>query len=217
MDISLLFERGGPLMWPILICSVIAAIVFVERLIALRRRDVAPRQLFSALQKALTAGDTLRAEQLAREDSSLLARVAAAGLRRMGSSRPEVKIAMEETGSIEVGRLERFVNVLATVAAIAPLLGLLGTVTGMIDVFADIAGADNPDIAQLAGGIWKALVTTGAGLSVAIPVFVAYRFIESRIDAHSRQLEEDSVALLDLIAPPHAGAPPVDSPELSAP
>lgn len=197
MDLAELFDRGGPLMWVILGCSVVAAIAFVDRLLVLRRRAIAPTALFDALKSHLDAGDAARARQLCRESPSVLGRVAAAGLDKRHRGRAATKEAMEEAGSVAVNRLAAWVGVLATVAAIAPLLGLLGTVTGMIEVFFQIEGAPDPDIGRLSGGIKEALYTTGAGLTVAIPVFVAYRFIESKIDRYAQELEELSLALLD--------------------
>jgi biopolymer transport protein ExbB len=195
-----LFSRGGPLMWPIVGCSMVAMAFFVERLLVLRRRHVLPPQVFTSLREHLQAGDFTRAIHLCREQGSALCRIILAGLQRRGSNREVIKQAMEETGGLAVGKLDHGVGVLSTVAAIAPLLGLLGTVTGMIKVFRDVAGIDNPDIAVLARGIWEALITTGAGLSVAIPTYVAFRYVESRIDRYTHELEEASLTLLDAIA-----------------
>jgi len=202
MDLAELFERGGPLMWVILGASVIAAVAFVDRLVALRRSLIAPSGLYTSLHAHLEAHDPARARQLCRESATVLARVIAAGLDHREAGRAATKEAMEEAGTVAIGRLERWVGVLSTVAAIAPLLGLLGTVTGMIEVFYQIEGTTNPDIARLSGGIKEALYTTGAGLTVGIPVFVAYRYIESKIDRYAQELEERSLALLDRIAPP---------------
>lgn len=197
MDLGELFERGGPLMWVILAASIIAAAAFIDRLIALRRGLIAPGPLFESLRRHLDAHDPARARQLCRDSPTVLARVIAAGLDHSGSGRAAAKEAMTEAGSVAVGRLERWVGVLSTVAAIAPLLGLLGTVTGMIEVFYQIQGTTNPDIARLSGGIKEALYTTGAGLTVGIPVFVAYRYVEAKIDRYAQELEERGLLLLD--------------------
>lgn len=197
-----LFERGGPLMWALLACSVVALTVFFERLWSLRRDQVLPRPLLEALARHLAAGDSDRAQQLCRDNGSALSQVIQAGLQARGGGRAATKEAMEERGQVAVGDLDGSVNVLATVAAIAPLLGLLGTVTGMIQVFQDVAGVDNPNISLLARGIWEALLTTGFGLTVAIPTYVAFRVIEGRIGRHGRELEEAALEALNAVFPP---------------
>ena len=199
MELMELFSRGGPLMWAILVASIVAVAVFIERLWATRPTQITPRPAFEALARHLEAGDVQRARQLCRETPSALTRVIEVGLRHEAASRPAAKEAMEETGRVEIGALESGLSTLSTIASIAPLLGLLGTVTGMIRVFRDVAGAQTPDIALLAHGIWEALLTTGAGLTVAIPTYVAYRFIESRIDGQARAIEEAALEVLDLM------------------
>lgn len=194
-----LFSRGGPLMWAILVASVIAVAVFLERLWSTRPNQITPRAAFEALTRHLEAGDVQRAQQLCRETPSALTRVIEVGLRPGHADRAAAKEAMEETGRVELGALESGLSTLSTIASIAPLLGLLGTVTGMIRVFRDVAGAQTPDIALLAHGIWEALLTTGAGLTVAIPTYVAYRFIEARIDGQARVIEEAALEVLDLL------------------
>ena len=189
-------------MWAILAASIVAVVFFLDRMWALRRSRVLPGPVLTALMSHLEAGDLQRALQLCRESQSVLGRVCEAGLRHGRSDRASAKEAMEETGRVEIGGLEAGVGGLSTVAAIAPLLGLLGTVTGMIKVFRDVAGAQYPDIALLAHGIWEALLTTGAGLTVAIPAYIAYRFIEGKIDRLGRELEEAGLDALDYIYPP---------------
>lgn len=196
-----LFERGGPLMWALLACSVVALAVFLERLWALRRDQILPRPLLESLARHLEAGDAERAQQLCRENGSALSKVVEAGLRTRHQGRAATKEAMEERGQVALGELDGGVGVLSTVAAIAPLLGLLGTVAGMIQVFRDVAGVDNPDISLLARGIWEALLTTGFGLTVAIPTYVAYRLIEARIERHGRNLEEAAIEALNALYP----------------
>lgn len=215
MAFTEMFERGGPLMWALLACSVVALAVFLERLWALRRDQVLPRTLLDSLARHLEAGDAERAAQLCRENESALSKVVEAGLQSRQRGRPAAKEAMEERGQVALGDLDGGVGVLSTVAAIAPLLGLLGTVGGMIKVFRDVAGVDNPDISLLARGIWEALLTTGFGLTVAIPTYVAYRLIEARIERHGRNLEEAAIEVLNALYPsaPDTADTPQDAPE----
>lgn len=202
--------KGGVLIIPILLCSIIALGVFLERLWALRRVRILP-EIF--LQKATRLIHTRKFEQAAdlceRSDSSV-ARVLASGLRHRGKERSLIKEVMEEVGRREATWLERGVGVLGLIANIAPLLGLLGTVTGMIRVFQQVvaqAGTDGGgqvNAGALANGIWEALITTAAGLAVAIPTFVMYKFLTGRIDAFLVELEERS---LDLAESMVGGAP----------
>ncbi|MGB0592447.1 MAG: MotA/TolQ/ExbB proton channel family protein [Myxococcota bacterium] len=156
------------------------------------------------------SGDAERAAQLCRENDSALSQVIEAGLSTRVEGRSAAKEAMEERGQVAVGELDGAIGVLSTVAAIAPLLGLLGTVAGMIQVFRDVAGVDNPDIAILARGIWEALLTTGFGLTVAIPTYVAFRIIEARIERHGRGLEEAAIEVLNALyaSPSESASPP---------
>lgn len=192
-----LFERGGPIMWPILGASIVAIAMFIDRVIATRRSLVLPDDSHRALLAHLDALDASAAETLLRADASPSGRTLLAGLRHRYGGRDTARTAMEEVGAVALGRLERFLPVLSTVAAVAPLLGLLGTVAGMVEVFGEIEKVRDPDIGMLAGGIWKALITTGFGLTVAIPVMIGHRFLESRIERHARDLDERCLEVLD--------------------
>ena len=221
MEFLKVFDRGGPVMWVILAASVVGVAVLLERLWSLRRSRVMPPDVHESLLKHLAARDYQRAAQFCRDHQNVLCRVVEAGLRHQPAGRELAKEAMEETGRVEMSNLEVGVGALSTVAAIAPLLGLLGTVTGMIKVFRDVAGVSNPAIPLLARGIWEALLTTAAGLTVAIPIYVAYRYVESRIDRHGRDLEEAAVEILDLMFPNDTTTPapadePAEAPRISA-
>jgi biopolymer transport protein ExbB len=202
-------EKGGVIMIPIIAFSVVALAIFLERLLALRSVKVVPRDFLALVRKKIDAGLPSEALALCEGNASALAAVLASGVRRAGRTRQVVKEAFEEVGRIEVTHLGKYVELLGTIAAVTPLLGLLGTVVGMIDVFravvADVgqtAGAVNP--ASLAGGIWAALLTTAAGLSVAIPTYLGYRYLLSRVDSLSIEMEEVSLDLLDVLAPDDA-------------
>lgn len=194
-----LMEAGGLLMWPILLCSVGAVAIILERLWVLRERQVAPRGLPEQIWRWAQAGG-LTAQRLAEiRDGSPLGRILAAGLANRSHSREVMKEAIEDAGRQVVHRLERNLNVLGTIASISPLLGLLGTVFGMIDVFDVIvqAGLGKPGV--LAGGISKALLTTAAGLSVAIPALVGYHFLNGRVDRLVMLMEEDAVRMVEVM------------------
>ena len=211
-------KRGGLLMVPILAFSVVALMVFIERAWSLRSPRVIPRDFLELVRRKVGAGRSAEALTLCEGNRSALSTVAAAGLRHAGRPREVVKEAFEEVGRIEVTHLGRFVEVLGTIAAVAPLLGLLGTVVGMIDVFRAVvdeasrqAGPVNPG--TLANGIWAALLTTAAGLSVAIPTFLGYKFLLARVDQLAIEMEEITLDLLDLLTDPSEAAEAATSPE----
>jgi biopolymer transport protein ExbB len=137
--------------------------------------------------------------------NSPMGRILLVGIEARGTSRQQMKLLFEEKGRIEAARMEKFIEALGTTASLEPLLGLLGTVTGMITVFKRVvesssAGAVDP--ALLANGIWQALITTAAGLSVAIPAYVAYRYLLSKNNRRGLEMEEAAGEMLDLLAPP---------------
>lgn len=200
-------EQGGVLMIPILAFSLVALAVFLERAWRLQSGTIVPRAFLKLITGKVEQNKTEEALTLCEGNQSPLSRVLAAGLRQAGRPRTVVKEAFEEIGRLEVIHLSRFVEVLGTIAAVTPLLGLLGTVVGMIDVFrtvvaevGDVAGPVNP--ASLASGIWAALMTTAAGLSVAIPAFMGYKYLLSRIDQLAIEMEEVCLEMVDLLAEP---------------
>jgi biopolymer transport protein ExbB len=195
-------------MVPIVLGSVVALALFFERLLALRSARVHPPELIATLAARLERGALDEAIELCRSSGSPLARVLEAGLTCRGAPRAELKERMEEVGRREVARLERGVGAVGVIASIEPLLGLLGTVTGMIGVFQGVVSDGVGDPALLASGIWSALLTTAAGLSVGIPAYVGWRYLASLVDRRADMLEERALALLDQLVPaPRSEAP----------
>ncbi len=206
-----LLKRGGPVMIPILALSIVAFFVFFERLWRLRRQNILPEAFLNLIKKKLTEGRFEDARILCEGDHSAISAVVAAGLKSKNRTRAEIKTAFEEIGRFEVSALGRFIEVVGTIATVSPLLGLLGTVTGMIDVFRSVvseAGAGPVNPVSLADGIWAALLTTAAGLCAAIPAFLAYKYLLSRLDGLALEMEETAVELLDLMVPPEQTLPP---------
>jgi len=186
-------------MLPLLGCSVVAAAIILERLWTLQQKRVLPRDL-SARVWGWVKGNQLNDEHIeALSRSSSLGEILAAALANRHRDPDFVKERVQDTGRHVVHEMERFLTTLGTIAAISPLLGLLGTVVGMIKVFAAITthGVGNP--AVLAGGISEALITTAAGLTVAIPSLIAFRYLRSRIDSLVVQMEKEAVKLVDRI------------------
>jgi biopolymer transport protein ExbB len=192
-------RAGGWVMWPLLLCSVIALGIVLERAWTLREARVIPDHLVAQVWQLLKANDFGDEKLQAVRDSSPRGRVLAAGLSQRAAPRELMKERIEDIGRHVAHDLERNLNTLGTIAAISPLLGLLGTVTGLVQVFNVITeeGLGNP--AAMSGGISQALLTTVAGLCVAIPALVAYRFFRGRVAELVVRMEEESIRLLDAL------------------
>jgi len=194
-----LVKAGGWLMVPIIACSIIALAIIAERFWTLQRRRVAPKHLVAQVWNLHRHGQ-LDSNHLAKlRNNSPLGRMLAAGLMNRHHAREIMKESIEETGRQVVHALERYLNALGTIASISPLLGLLGTVIGMIKVFTAIMtqGVGNPGV--LAGGISEALITTAAGLSVAIPSLMFHRFFTGRVDELVICMEEEALKMVEVM------------------
>ncbi len=194
-----LVKSGGWLMLPIIACSVVAMAIIIERLWALRIRRVVPENLVAQIWQTHRKGQLNSATLNTIRESSPLGRMLAAGLLNRKHSREVMKEAIEEVGRQVVLELERYLNTLGTIASITPLLGLLGTVIGMIKVFTAIttAGVGNPTV--LAGGISEALITTAAGLSVAIPALMFHRFFNGKVEKLVLVMEEEALKMVEVM------------------
>ncbi len=186
-------------MVPILLCSIAAVAISIDRFITLNPKKLAPAHLLATVWKQLKSGEMDATRLKSLRQSSALGRILAAGLANAAQGREVMKESIEEAASHVVHDLERYLNSLGTIAAITPLLGLLGTVMGMIKVFAEIMAQGTGNASVLAGGISEALVTTAAGLSVAIPALVMHRYFSGKIDAIVVELEQESIKLVDAL------------------
>jgi len=198
---------GGIVMVPIILCSILAVAITLERVWTLRDQRVVPTELTDKVWQWVENRALSDQQVAALEQHSPLGRVLAAGLANRYRDRAVMLEAIDDAGRHVVHDLERFLGTLGTIASISPLLGLLGTVTGMIRTFKAITvvGVGNP--AAMAGGISEALITTAAGLLVAIPALVAYRYLRGRVDALVIRMEKESIKLVQAID--RAGAAPV--------
>jgi biopolymer transport protein ExbB len=194
-----LFQSGGLLMWPILACSVAAGAIVCERFWALSKRAVTPNQLLIQIQQLLERRDIDNAKIRYIGQSSPLGKILAAGLINMNHGREVMKDAIEEAGRHVAHDLERYLNTLGTIAAITPLLGLLGTVIGMIKVFSAITSYGVGDPTVLAGGISEALITTAAGLSVGIPSLIFHRYFRGKVNTLTINMEQEAIRLVEVI------------------
>ena len=186
-------------MVPIILCSIVAVAIIGERLWALQRKKIIPKHLVAQIWHWHSMGQLGEDQITTIRKSSPLGRVLAAGLSNMKHSRDVMKESIEEIGRHEVHELERYLNSLGTIAAISPLLGLLGTVIGMIKVFSVITmeGVGNPTV--LSGGISEALITTAAGLSVAIPSVMFYRYLRGKVEELVVIMEGEAIKLVEVI------------------
>ena len=194
-----LFKSGGLLMWPIVACSVIAAAIILERFWTLNKRAVTPQHLMEQVQKMIERREVDPVKVKVLRESSPLGRILAAGIVNSQHGRDVMKDAIEESGRHVVHELERYLNSLGTIAAITPLLGLLGTVIGMIKVFAAITAFGVGDPTVLAGGISEALITTAAGLSVGIPALMFYRYFRGRVNTLTVDMEQEAIRLVEVL------------------
>jgi biopolymer transport protein ExbB len=191
---------GGPFMWPIILCSIIAVAIVLERLWTLQQRRVIPPELTRRIWQIVESGQVNDKVVAAVEANSPLGKILATGLTNRHRPRAFLMERLEDTGRHVAHELDRYLNTLGTIAGVAPLLGLLGTVTGIIKAFNAIYSGGLGDPRSLSGGISEALLTTAAGLCVAIPAYVAHRYLRGRVDSIVVQIEKDVLQFADALA-----------------
>lgn len=208
MDVSLpvvsFLAKGGLLMLPIGLCSIVGAAIVIERLFSLRRASVDTREFMATIRHVLRQNRIQEAVAICEEADAPVSRILKAGILKHNRSKQDIREAIEDAGLLEIPRLERYLSALATCAHIAPLLGLLGTVQGMIKAFNQIQnlrGQVSP--ADLAEGIGNALITTAAGLCVAIPLLVFYNYFVTRVENTLVEVEISSSELVELLTRHH--------------
>ncbi len=186
-------------MYPILLCSVLALAIFFERLWSFYQIHRGTAALAAEVEGLALKTHIEEAIIVCQRQGGPLSRIFIAALRLQGRRRDQIKTVVEEVGSRETAPLERYLGLMGTIATISPLLGLLGTVLGMIDAFTVIAVQGGGTPATLGGGISQALITTAAGLSVAIPTILLHKYLSSRVDRITLELEEYSLRVVDLL------------------
>jgi biopolymer transport protein ExbB len=215
-------EQGGPIMWPLLAFSVLGLAIAIERFFALRKARVNVNEFLAKVRKALMVNRSLRdAVKICEQYQGPVASVMKAGLLKFGQPKEDIEKTIENAALFEMGRLERGLSVLATTANVAPLLGFLGTVTGMISSFDALAkqGLSNP--AAVFAGVSEALITTATGLIIAIPIQLLYNFFMTRINKFVRDIETAANMLIETfgemersgIAPDRSPEPPKPAPK----
>ncbi len=194
-----LIKAGGWLMIPIVLCSVAAAAICLERLWVLNRSKLAPQGLLAEIWDTLQSNQLDGAALRELRHHSALGLILAAGLSNSHAGRDIMKESIEEAAGYVIHDMERYLNTLGTIAAVAPLLGLLGTVIGMITVFSEIMIHGTGNAGLLAGGISEALITTASGLTVAIPALIMHRYFHRKIDTVVLAMEQEATKLVDAL------------------
>ena len=200
MDLVDLFIAGGNFMWPLLLALLIGLAVAVERFISFQRAKVSVPKFLDTIGGYLRKGDMEGAEAHCDRTRGPVASIIRAGLLRRDKGLEAVEKAIDSAGGIEMAFLEKRLVVLASVASIGPMLGFLGTVSGMIRAFGEIAAAKNVEASLVAGGIQEALITTATGLTIAIPIQAAHNYFIARIGSFVTDMEEASSFLIDSLA-----------------
>lgn len=203
MNLWHLFIAGGPVMWPILLCSIFAFAIVIEKLWHLHKIKIDTQDFLNSILDKMKRHETKEALKICDDTKSPIARILKAGILKYDRPRPQIKEAIEDASLYEVPRLEKNLTALATIAHVSPLLGLLGTVTGMVRSFQIIQAKSTSfhpvSPGDLAGGIWEALLTTVAGLIVAIPTFVIYNYLVSRVNNFVLEMEKAATELVNFL------------------
>ena len=197
------FLAGGPVMWPILLCSIFALAIILEKFWHIHKIRIDTQEFLSSILEKMKRHQVKEALEICEKTKSPISHILKAGILKYDRTRPQIKEAIEDASLYEIPRLEKNLSMLATIAHISPLLGLLGTVTGMVRCFQTIqskAASFHPvSPGDLAGGIWEALLTTVAGLIVAIPTFIVYNYLVSRINSFILEMEKASTELVNFL------------------
>jgi biopolymer transport protein ExbB len=200
MNLLEMFVKGGVLMYPILLCSIIAAAITIERILALRKARIDVGQFMMKVRGIYQQGDVTGVLTFCSQKDAPIANIIRRGVLKHRQGDEKVRKAVEDAGREEVYHLEKRLSILASIAGVAPMLGFLGTVTGMISAFQKIEGlAGNVNPGDLAGGIWEALLTTAFGLFVGIPAYAVYNYFVTRVARFVHEMEVSTTEFLDLL------------------
>ncbi|MEE9331044.1 MAG: MotA/TolQ/ExbB proton channel family protein [Methylophilaceae bacterium] len=194
---EIILAAGWPI-WPLIIASIIALAIIVERFWALRSEIVAPSTLLTDVETWMSQGVISKESLTKLKGHSLLGQILSSALANEKNSREVTKEAVEETGRAVAHHLEKYLSTLGTIATVAPLLGLLGTVIGMVELFGAFTNSGH-DVAQFARGISVALYNTAAGIIVAVPAMIAYRYFRTKVDALLLDMEQQAIKLVEIL------------------
>ena len=211
-----IIKAGGPVMWPIIFCSIAAVAIILERLWSLQDNRVIPPNLAEKVWKLVESRSLTDKHVVALAQNSPLGRILAAGVANRHRTRDIIKESIEDAGRHVVHELDRFLNMLGTIAAVSPLLGLLGTVVGIISAFNAITSQGVGDPRALSGGIGQALIATAAGLCVAIPSLMGYRYLRGKVERLVVEMEKEALKLVQALDSQRDQDPILESERLRA-
>jgi biopolymer transport protein ExbB len=195
------FSQGGPMIWVILLAGALAVVVFIERVLHYHRAQINSVEFLNGVRNVLKRDNVVEAVSICDATPGPVARLVKVAILNRDRGREGVREALEEAGLVEVPPLEEKLNVLATIAQIAPLLGLLGTVLGFIQIFTALQTKTTiPTMQDLSGGVWQALICTAAGLALAIPAYAAYNYLVSRVNAIVLDMEKAATEITNILA-----------------
>src|SRR5918992_1155347 len=201
--LTTLLRDGGPMIWVILLASAVAVIVFIERVLRFHRAQINSMEFLNGVRNVLKRENVVEALSICDATPGPVARLVKVAILNRDRGREGVREALEEAGLVEVPPLEEKLNLLATIAQIAPLLGLLGTALGFIRVFSRLqAQGTMATVQDLSGGIWEALICTAAGLAVAVPCYAAYNYLVSRVNAIVLDMEKAATEIVNIVTTP---------------
>tara|TARA_B100000941_G_scaffold213117_1_gene156532 strand:+ start:205 stop:804 length:600 start_codon:yes stop_codon:yes gene_type:complete len=197
---SYIILSGGIIIWPIILLSIISLAIVLEKIWNLARDIIIPKNLTENLISLISEGSLSERKIKKMSKDSVLGNIFAQLVREKNKDKSSLRLKAEEVGRFEVNRLEQYLSLLGTIATVSPILGLLGTVMGMINIFSNLLESNLGSVSPLAGGIAEALVTTAAGLVVAIPTLIFFRHFSRTIENYSLELEEESNKLIDYLS-----------------
>ena len=197
-----LILAGGWVMIPLFLMSFAAIYLFVERYLTIRAASKTSNSLLEEVKTKVLNGDVEGAKRACEHDQTPIARMIRKGISRIGNPLKDIEAAIENTGKIEVNRLEKNLSTLATIAGAAPTIGFLGTVLGMIQAFIEMDRAKTADVSQMAGGIYEAMITTAGGLIVGLLAYIAYNYLSSILQKVIHRMEQTSIDFIDLLQEP---------------
>src|SRR5438270_225920 len=201
MNLPVFLSNGGPVLWLILVSSAAAIVVFIERFLHFHRAQINSIEFLNGVRTVLKRENVVEALSICDATPGPIARLVKTAILNRDHGRERVREALEEAGLAEVPRLEEKLSLLATIAQLAPLLGLLGTVLGFIDIFGKIEHqALSANVAELSSGVWQALYCTAAGLAVAIPVHAGYNYLVSRVNEIVLDMEKAATEIVNIVS-----------------
>jgi biopolymer transport protein ExbB len=200
LTLPVLLSYGGPVLWVLLVASAVAVAVFIERFLHCHRAQINSTEFLNGVRTVLKRNNVVEALSICDATPGPVARLVKVAILNRDQGQERVREALEEAGSAEVPRLEEKLNLLATIAQLSPLIGLLGTVLGFIKMFADMqAKGLSAHVGDLSAGIWQALICTAAGLAIAIPAHAAYNYLVSRINSIVLDMERSATEIVHIV------------------